>query len=343
MVFFVKGNKMISQQNLPLISFWCGRSEDPQKEFFLGLQEVLQRRGYPSQITDNLPKTGIVIANQDYFEQANYPLPNSSSFFIGIQNKQAWIPNVQVQVVAAFGATDPKKYCFFLPFPLKQTIKSRSVDHGNRFKKVAYFSLLENLVPELVHYDFCQTLERLGFSWRVITDPNCWDDYQDIDAVIIPGSLPHPWQYRPGSSCLPEYSTLFYQAWLAGVPVISSSLGAYQIGSQKDIDYLEVNSVAEVIQTLKHLRDNLDFRQKIVAQGSLNLKNISSEALIQRWCDFIEATIPMMNCWQQQSWFDKTIFFASSRWIQWQNFFYQKWLSVTQKRDRLPYDLQHKP
>ncbi len=186
---------------------------------------------------------------------------------------------------------------YYLPHWAQPRLIPRHSSRGDRFEKIAFFGHSTNLAPELQAPHWQKQLEALGLEWVRVINHNRWDnyhqidnrwnDYREIDAVVAVRS------FNPRQTYPHKPATKLYNAWLSGVPAILGAESAYQIEGEKNVNYLEVTSLAELIAALKRLKTNPALRHILVKNGWIRAQDFTSEVITQKWHNFlIEIAIP---------------------------------------------------
>ena len=223
------------------------------------------------------------------------------------QLKTSLIPNwlwKQVEESHQLGA-------YFMPHWPQPGLRPREIARGNRFTTIAFFGHTTNLAPELSGTAWGEALDNLGLQWRPVINTNQWnkhqtldvrwDDYGSVDAIVAVRTFDkralaqaNYYQHKP--------ATKLYNAWLAGVPAILGVESGYRAERQNSLDYIEAQSLAEVLQALVQLKEDHDLRQAMINHGRAKAQAVSPEKLTQRWLRFVQDTLlPLYEIWCRQS------------------------------------------
>jgi hypothetical protein len=329
--FYIKNYQNIPQQILELevVDAWQWQfqqsREDRKKivsdgEFAWIVQTYLRLKqdNFPCQLTDTFPQAGIVLAHRD---SLRYDIkPNSKTLIICVEGSQTSHPFAQFRVVhnqrELFqtakshnnwqGQTriSVAKGCHFIRHWPQPGIIPRDRDRGDRFENVAYFGTGANLASELLQPAWKEKLASLGLSWHFQRrgKPNGWMDYSYVDAVVAVRSFDEQdYTWKPASK--------LYNAWHAEVPAILGRESAFQDERKSDLDYLEVNSLDNLINTLIRLRDDKELYCSMVANGKIRAAETQPENLVTDWRNFLtKVAVPAYENWCNKSTISQQIF-----------------------------------
>lgn len=265
----------------------------------------LKSVGFPCQLIDSIPDAGIVIAHRDFL-----PLhfkPSANILLVCIQADRPRHPYAQLHVVQnpqdavqnsrkLFTKLGWSNSYYISNWPQAELVP-RQTERGDRFENVGYFGVLENLASQLQEPAWQQQLEELGFKWHIVP-PERWNDYQEMDAIVAVRSFEYQGSYlwKPASKLI--------NAWLAGVPAILGRESAFRNQRISDLDYIEVESVAEIIAALKQLRDEPELRRAMVENGHRRSVDVQPQNITAHWVTFLEQiAIPAYSSWvKHQAW-----------------------------------------
>ena len=249
----------------------------------------LKLDGFPCTLVKTLPSEGIVIT---YW--GSLPIdfkPSTKLLIISILADGLYPhPYSQLRIVQNRQQALSFHNSYYMPHWPQPGIIPRSPSRGDQFENIGFFGAISNLSPELKSLSWQSQLEALGLKWHII-EPDCWNDYSDIDAVLAVRDFEKRDYFQ-------KPATKLFNAWHAGVPAILGCESAFQAELKSDLDYIEVSSPDEVIAALKRLRDDRDLRQAMIENGSLRAQETSIESLTARWRDFItQVAIPAYEDW----------------------------------------------
>ncbi len=282
---------------------------------YLRLREV----DFSCQLVSDIPHEGIVVGHR---ESLSYELkPTPKLLLVCIKGDQNSLPYAQLHIVQNLQevtlppihiqSIEEKRYIlpgkrYYLPHWPQPGIIPRNPNRGDRFENIVYFGITYNLAPPLRQNSWYDTVRKLKLDWCVQTQGDRWHDYSEVDAIVAVRSfdprLTYPW--KP--------ATKLYQAWHAGVPAILGTEKAFAAERKSELDYLEVTSVAELVEALKRLRDDSSLRQAMIENGKERAKETQSDVLTRRWCHFLnDIAVPAYYQWCHASSWERQQFFTS--------------------------------
>lgn len=303
-------------QHLPdcAADYWQWRIDMSNQERFLGkfdwtLQTYLHLKdtGFPCKLVTTPPANGIVLAHKDFLE--DIPRPNPSTLLICLKSDRFPHTFAQVHIVQNPEDRVEKNQkqlikSFFIPHWVQPLLIPRSKERGEVFENIAYLGCEIELAAEFKERSWQDLLKRSGFNWIMATTADKWVDYSDLDALVAVRKCK-----SRSKEFNPKPATKLYNAWHAGIPAILGVESAY-IGERKsEVDYIEVNSPAEVIRALERLRDDRNLRDKMLTNGKIRAEETKSNTLVKIWQDFlITVAAPAYHKWCSSEWTRKKYF-----------------------------------
>ena len=245
---------------------------------------LLTEAAIPCQLVHQIPQEGIVIALSGSLHSL---LHTASLFLVDIVADGLPHPSAQLHLLQNKAHAQRLPRSLFIPHWPQPGLIPRDSVRGNRFEKICFFGDSNNLAPELCsekwkHQLSCELgllLECRGASF--------WHDYHDTDCVLAIRDFSRSRQ-------LHKPSTKLYNAWLAGVPFIGGRDSSYAADGHPDKDYLVATSPDQVLDHLRRLKEDHDFRQNLITQGTLSGATFTREATLERWKQLIQETIPQL-------------------------------------------------
>ena len=294
-------------------AFWPGQlpasSDENWSGFGLGLYAWtvqtwlrLREAGFDCQLTHQLPEEGIVLFHANAVRGGEiYPTPKR--LLVCLKAEAVLCPHAQLHVVQNPSEISQWLGCYFIPHWPQPGLLPRHSERRERFETVAFLGHQNSLATELMAPEWSQQLKQRNLSWLPVINTNSWNthqsidtgwnDYRYIDAVV---AVRRFGMYRPGYRRKP--ATKLYNAWLAGVPAILGQELAYRATGRPGIDYLEVNSMDDVLAYLDKLRQDVVFRKRLVKRGQLRSIHYAPEVITQRWQQFLtQIAIPAYRAW----------------------------------------------
>ncbi|MEM1241957.1 MAG: hypothetical protein AAGI45_19160, partial [Cyanobacteria bacterium P01_H01_bin.26] len=190
---------------------------------------------------------------------------------------------------------------YFIPHWPQPGLRSRQ--QQDRFKTVAFLGHRNSLAAALLEPPWETQLQQRGLQWLPVINTNGWNEYQSIDTrwndyrhidAIVAIRQFH--RRRPGYRSKP--ATKLYNAWLAGVPAILGRELAYRAEGTTGINYLEANSMAELLSCIDMLQQDVTVRRTLVKNGKRQAVHYTSAAIVNRWQRFLDrVAIPSYRTW----------------------------------------------
>jgi hypothetical protein len=183
----------------------------------------------------------------------------------------------------------------------------RRAERGAKFRNIAYLGNEKNLVAALRSDEWKHRLGERGLAWVQkyqafdFRDPatyavgGVWNDYGDIDAIVAVRS------FGPASRRAHDRkpASKLYNAWLAGIPAILGRESCYRMERRSELDYLEADSVDEILAALDTLRTRADLREAMVENGRRRAEEIAADATVRAWRALIDKQlIPGYRAWR---------------------------------------------
>lgn len=259
----------------------------------------LKATDFPCQLTTTIPTEGIVISHRQFLP--NNLQPGAKLLIICLQADRVRHPYAQLHVVQ-----NPRQQAFqrlFKPWesyyithwPQPQLIP-RNPSRGDRFENVAFFGLEQNLIPDLRQPSWSKRLSERGLNWQVYSNPKQWNNYREVDVVVAVRSFGFNWDHtwKP--------ATKLYNAWHAGVPAILGCESAYQSERKSSLDYLEANSLKDLISKLEYLRNHPERRNAMIENGRVRAQETLQKNLVMQWRKFLtQIAVPKYIFWTELS------------------------------------------
>ncbi len=244
-------------------------------------------------LLDNPNTEGIMIALSISASHA-LKMPNTP-FFVDVVADSTPHPAAHLHLVQNKAYAKRLPNAIFMPHWSHPGLVPRDPNRGDRFENLCFYGHSKNLARELQTKEWRQRLKNeLGIQLHLPSVEH-WHDYSQTDGIIAIrdfSNSPH-WN-KPG--------TKLYNAWLAGVPFIGGRDSAYAAEGRPDVDYLVATSPEEVFQHLRHLKENASLRSALVEQGSVAAKEVTREAILERWRELVEKKLPSLaHQWEQKT------------------------------------------
>lgn len=265
----------------------------------------LKADGFPCELVGTMPTEGIVLAHRSSL--ADNFRPGAKILLVCMLADKSSHPNAQIHIVLnsqehIFNHSGKIWKSVYMPHWRQPGLIPRNATRSDKFENVAYFGHERNLAPELKESNWNEQLNELGLNFQIVNRDR-WHDFSDVDVVLAVRSFDtQDYANKP--------ATKLYNTWHAGVPAILGCETAYQAERKSELDYIEVNSLNEVLVALKRLRDDKNFRDAMVENGRIRAEETQLKNVVKKWRNFIvEVGVPAYENWCNTSrWKQKTLF-----------------------------------
>ncbi len=266
----------------------------------------LHRSGFPCRLTASIPTEGIIIAHSDFLPRHLKPSPTQFVVELKPDRSQQCL---YANFVVVQNRRDPVRRglqrllirsAFIDNWPQPGLIP-RDGNRGDRFENVCFMGSAEQFIQEVDVLE--RAIAQLGLRWMMPSRSE-WHDFRDVDAVVAvrppaPTAI-DPMVDRSSRTPSSKPATKLYNAWLAGVPAVLSPDSAFQDLKRSDLDFLEAQSVPEIIARLRQLRGDVDLRRSMVANGRTRGRAFAADRIVQAWRDMIQNQIvPQYEAWSR--------------------------------------------
>jgi hypothetical protein len=332
-IYFYMPQRYWSATNLPQRpeEYWRWQNSAPNKyqwgmyNWTLQTYLYLKADGFPCELIGEMPDSGIVIAHKDFLSAHLKPSPKVLLICIqGDKTRHAYaqlhvVQNLQDEVRKSRPSLWDSCY---MPHWIQSALIPRDPSRGDRFENIAYLGDPVNLAPELTDPSFQQQLEAMGLRWSIVGRDR-WHDYHDIDAVIAIRS------FTPRSDYRVKPALKLCNAWHAGVPAILGQEPAFQAERKGELDYFEVTSVEATLSAIQQLRDDLDLRHAIIANGRIRARETHASQLTARWRQFIANTaVTAYDRWCASPSWQQQLFLKRRDWSLKQARIQERWQAI---------------
>ena len=278
--------------------------------FFL----MLKGEGLPVKICREYPKRGILLIHKAFTEKFVW---NPDLFVVSMQWDYKRDDRGQVHLVSngyqmrAFASGWMDWVTFtglrcFAPPPMHPLLTPRNFTRGDLFETVAFIGAEKNLEAEFRTTEFKARIAGLGMKFILVDNPEDMTDYSGIDVVLAVRKLGQQVLHKPAQKLI--------NAWRAGVPALLGCEVGFRELKYSNLDYLEVNSADDVVVCLKRLRDDVEFRNVVIANGLLKAESYTIGEAQRMWAKlFREKIIPGYKEWKKTSYLSRIGFLAVRR------------------------------
>ena len=242
----------------------------------------LRRNGYPAELTNEIPESGIVIGHS--YELPRNLRPTGKLFVVSVQadfrpHPYANADIVQNPVQARDEFAGRRRY-YMTHWPQNGLIP-RDESRGEAFENLSYFGVGTD--GSVRDEEFKKWLKENGFNFILGWKPSSWLDYSNADAVVALRNTRHLHSHKP--------ATKLYNAWAAGVIPIMGPESAYWCLQKSDLDFVRVRNTEEIKKALLSLREDPKLRRRIIENGRERARHFTLERTARRWIDLLEVNL----------------------------------------------------
>lgn len=280
----------------------------------------LREAGFVCQLTDQLPEDGIVLFHANAVRGAAIQA-GARRLLVCLKAEAPLCAQAQLHVVQNPCEASNWQGCHFIPHWPQPGLRPRLHEQKDRFETIAFLGHCNSLAAEFTEPTWEMHLQQRGLRWCPVVNTNVWNshqtidtrwnDYQQIDAIVAVRQFHLS---RPGYRSKP--ATKLYNAWLAGVPAILGRELAYRTEGTVGVNYLEANSMSELLSCLDRLRQDAVFRKRLVKKGQLRSIHYTPEVITYRWQRFLtEVAIPVYQAWCRRSFWQRQVRYGQARFL----------------------------
>ena len=177
----------------------------------------------------------------------------------------------------------------YIPHWPQPGLIERDRSRGQSIENISFFGKACHLKEDFLQQHFKDAFLELSCELKV--HESDWSDYSKTDLVMaIRDGHRFYLDFKPASKLV--------NAWKAGCPIFVSREAGYAELRQSDLDFLEVESPAEVVSKIKHLKENPEIYNSMVINGQKRAVEFTSEAITNQWIIAIEQRLrPAFESW----------------------------------------------
>jgi hypothetical protein len=260
------------------------------------LQTYLRLRasGAPVRLDDSAPKSGTVVAHVEYVDRLLAEASAPADLFV-VTPRMDRGPQLLADLEVVQNLSSVGSHQVYIPFWLQPGLIPRDRTRDTRVENVAFMGNRQSLHDALASPPWGEALASRDFVWdsRVVTfvrndqlqPDHRWQDFATVD-VIVALRPPEAWPAagKPASKLV--------NAWAAGAPAILGPEAPYRELRRSELDYIEVESPAGILEALDRLRADPELYTAMVANGLERAREFSHERLITRWTDLLWREVP---------------------------------------------------
>jgi len=167
-------------------------------------------------------------------------------------------------------------------------LQVRDPQRGAHIKNLVFKGRWYYLPDAYKNDEFITQLNEIGIQFKTTPDYQVdlreWTDYTEADVLLA---------VRQKADLYLESKppTKLINAWMAGCPALLGPEPAYQELRQSELDYIEVNSPAEVIQALQRLQAEPKLYRAMIENGWQRSQPFVPDQLATQWRDLLAGPI----------------------------------------------------
>ncbi|UCH12903.1 MAG: hypothetical protein JSW18_02910, partial [Candidatus Omnitrophota bacterium] len=205
-------------------------------------------------------------------------------------------PYAQMHITASRIDRPKQGKYFFIPHWPHPALIPRDIKRGYKFENAAAFGMSSNIANEFKNGLCEKRFSAMNLKW-FYKSPKDWHDFSEVDVLIAIRSFNLKTKDYAHKS-----NQRLYNAWHARVPAILDSGANYQSERKSDLDYIKVNSVEEMLEALKHLKNDKELRHRMIKNGIKRAQETSVERIIKLWTSFFKnKAIPAYEQWSKKA------------------------------------------
>ena len=280
-----------------------GKSASAQAWLFQTWAEVRDRTH--AVLSTNLPDEGIVITLSNFLPPAFRASKNQ--FIAAVAADFLPHPGTQLQILQNAAHARRLPGSIFMPHWPQPNLIPRNPTRDDRFETLAYFGDSQNLAPEIQSQEFQKELQIRSGLRLEIRPPDCWHDYSDIDVVLAVRDFSR-------ASHLHKPATKLYNAWIAGVPLVSGHESAIGAEGVDGLDHIRTDSPLNLLECLERLKNDIPLRKRLVSEGQKKTAARNRDAVRELWMDLLVDRLPRSyGRWHSSTSMSRRLFYLSQR------------------------------
>ena len=254
---------------------------------FLRLRQPLAAAGITPTIGETFIPGCVNLAHRDCLNRLFAPYHRS--YVVGIRADRSPVHLCDLEIVQ--NDLEPKSSrTQFLNFWPQPGLIARDPSRGSRIERIAYFGRASAAPAWFYDPVWRALLVGMGVVFEIRDDR--WFDYSDVDVVIAHRTeSPTMLRQKPASKLI--------NAWLAGTPALLANEPAYASLRRSGLDYIAIDSPADVLAALRHLRSSPGQYAAMADNGRRRGVDFSIEATKARWMRFLlDRVVPEATAWR---------------------------------------------
>ncbi len=257
----------------------------------------LKRRGFECQLTNDIPKKGIMLCT---FQDIDFNFkPTKDLFFCLIRADGYYFPYANCYIVQNKTQVEENEHSFFISHWPQPLLQKRDSDRKLTFENVSFFGYEINLAKELQTEEWETFLKEHNLKWNLIgcsaTDEEKID-YSKTDLIIAIREFnldETSFSHKPASK--------LYNAWIAETPFIGGYESAFLTESTNEHDCILVNDLDDLKEKIIFLKNNPAFRQKMIDNAILKAKLYNTDRITDEWVVALDKILDLAQKWDNLS------------------------------------------
>lgn len=241
----------------------------------------LKQLGADVKLTDRFSQDAIHIAHFDTFDKLGTP---SDAFLVGVRGDRSPLRCSEAVVVQSPAVSSGRNTHLIGHWP-QPGLVARDPERGERIERVGFLGFGVNLESVFQSPGFRHALSALGVE-LVQRLAGGWHDYSDLDLVLAVRGLPKNFLITKPASKL-------VNAWKAGCPALLGSEPAYRAIGTPGVDYFEVDTPDEVIDTIRRLQADSELYHLVREQGRTRITEHDVEAVTRQWLELLNGPVAL--------------------------------------------------
>jgi hypothetical protein len=254
---------------------------------FLRLRPSLVSSGITPTIGETFVNGCVNVAHRDCLNRLL--VPYHRSYIVGVRADRPPVHLCDWEIVQN-DLEPPSERTHFLPFWPQAGLMPRHRSRGSRLQRMAYFGRTSAAPAWFYDPSWHSALASLGVVFEIRNDR--WFDYSQVDVALAHRTeTPTMLRQKPASKLT--------NAWLAGTPALLADEPAYAKLRRSDLDYISIESPANVLAALWQLRSTPAKYAAMVDNGRRRSADYSVESIKARWMQFLlDDVVPAAIAWQ---------------------------------------------
>lgn len=275
---------------------------------------MLRESGLDVQICRAYPRDGILLIHKGNAKKFVW---NPNLFVVSMQWDYKRDDRAQMHLVAnhyqttksSLGWLDRLTFAglqHYVPPVMHSVIIPRNEQRGNRFENLAFLGDPKNLDNALKSEAFHDQIKALDMRFDIVSDAHKHWDFSEIDVVVAVREFGRVVNNKPPVKLI--------NSWRGGVPSILGCEVGFREVRESEYDYIEVDSMEETLEALRRLKEDVDFRNKMVSNAKKRAIPYSTIGRQETWSEFFkDQVLPAGAAWQRRNVVCKLVFLGFRR------------------------------